>query len=689
MAETIDQLRGSFVEETRDLINELEDILLSAEIDSVDSETIDQIFRSIHTIKGSGGMLGFDKVLEITHDLEDIYDKVRGGGIDFTSDLKDISLETIDVLKTLLATNEKLDDQQKVGFANLCRKIELYGVNASPQDQTKKANHTKSKSESRNVSSYFIKVVPEETILDELGHPKYLIEELTLMGESIAFSSYSDKVSVNNFTKVNKKAEWIIFLSTVQPVESIENIFEWANKSFSLIIEKLTDGDLFLVDGFTDELKKRKDELFNISDTEIFSIAKDFSGKIEIKQTEQVQDTQVKTQKADNDSQSNGKIISSIRVSTDKIDQLMNLVSEMVTLQARLNLLSDEIGDERLTNVAEKYGSFSRQLRDNAFTISLVPFGVTITRYKRLVHDLSVQLDKKVDFTTEGEDTVLDKKIIEHLSDPIMHILRNCVDHGIEDVEVRKAAGKTGAGNIQMKIYHQSNNVIIKIIDDGKGIDPDVIRKIAIERGLLATDQNISDKDLLNMIFLPGFSSAKKISNVSGRGVGLDVVKRNIADIRGTIDIETEKGKGSTLIVKLPLTLSIIDGLQVHIDERNFIIPLIQVDKILALDQLKSESMLSQVVDIEGVQVPYFDLRADFDIGGEIPSRREMVVVSFENEQVALIVDGVVGENQTVLKPLGKHYKNQSFISGGTILGDGTVALVLDVNKIVTEFSKK
>ncbi|MDA3817905.1 MAG: chemotaxis protein CheA [Prolixibacteraceae bacterium] len=689
MAETIDQLRGSFVEETRDLINELEDILLSTEVDSVDSDTIDQIFRSVHTIKGSGGMLGFDKVLEVTHDLEDIYDKVRTGSIDFTSGLKDISLETIDVLKTLLATNENLDDEEKVRFANLCRKIELYDVNASPQDQSSSSEPQKSKKEPRAVSSYFIKVVPENAIPADLEHPKFLIEELTLMGESLAFSSYSDKVSVNNFSKVNKKSEWIVFLSTVQPLESIENVFEWANESFSLTIEELSDGDLFMADGFREELEKRKDELFKISETEIFDFVKEYSDKIQKHVAEEKQTSQVQTQKSDSDSNKNGKIISSIRVSTDKIDMLMNLVSEMVTLQARLNLLSDEIGDERLNNVAEKYGSFSRQLRDNAFTISLVPFGVTITRYKRLVHDLSLQLDKKVEFITEGEDTVLDKKIIEQLSDPIMHILRNCVDHGIEDTEERIASGKPEAGNIQMKIYHQSNNVIIKIIDDGKGIDYEVIRRIAIERGLLTPDQNISDKDILNLIFLPGFSSAKKISNVSGRGVGLDVVKRNIADIRGTIEINTEKNKGTTFVVKLPLTLSIIDGLQVHIDDRNFIIPLVQVDKILAFDKLKSESKLSQVIDIDGVQVPYFDLRADFNIGGKVPERREMVIVSFENEKVVLIVDSVVGENQTVLKPLGKHYKNQNFISGGTILGDGTVALVLDVNKIVTEFSKK
>jgi two-component system chemotaxis sensor kinase CheA len=354
-----------------------------------------------------------------------------------------------------------------------------------------------------------------------------------------------------------------------------------------------------------------------------------------------------------------------------------------------LNLIANESENEELIAVAEKYGSFSKQLRDNAFTISLVPFGVTITRYKRMVHDLCEQLDKKVEFITEGEDTVLDKKIIERLSDPIMLILRNSIDHGIENAEERRKANKNKTGNITMKIFHQSNNVIIKIIDDGKGIDLAKTREIGIKKGIISREQQLPENELLNLLFLPGFSSATTISNVSGRGVGLDVVKKNISEIRGTVDIQTEQGKGTTFTIKLPLTLSIIDGLQVKIEQRDFIIPLIQVDKILSLTDIIQETDLNQVMTIDGVPVPYFDLRADFEIGGEPPQRREIVLVSYENEKVALIVDYVVGENQTVLKPLGKHYKNQDFLSGGTILGDGSVALVLDINKIVTAFSKK
>lgn len=687
MADSIDQLRVSFVEETRDLINELEDVLLSLDVDSVDAESIDQIFRSVHTIKGSGGMLGFEKVLEVTHHLEDIFDKVRSGDMVFSMELKDISLETIDVLKDLLAKNEQMNDVEKVRFTNLCRKIELFDVDTDLNSVAVDADQT-TIFESHNLSmvTYLIKILPGINLQKELSHPKYLIKELSLLGKHLAFSKSGQKIGFNNFETANKSSQWIIFLATNEGQKVIEEIFEWVNKDMDVSIKKLIDGDLLAIDEAWSEIENKKSSVFDLSFDQLQELALKFQDKINVdKET----DSEKKNLEVGKDeSQVNGDIISSIRVSTDKVDQLMNLVSEMVTLQARLNLIASQKSDEQLKEVAEKYGVFSKQLRDNAFKISLVPFGVTITRYKRLVHDLSEQLGKQVNFITEGEDTVLDKKIIEHLSDPIMHILRNSVDHGIESTEEREELKKNKIGEIKMKIYHQSNNVIIKIIDDGRGIDRAQIRELGIKKQLITEDQNLTDNELLGLIFLPGFSSAKFISNISGRGVGLDVVKRNISDIRGAIEILTEKGKGTTFIIKLPLTLSIIDGLQVKIDERHFIIPLFQVDKILTLTNQVQESKLNQMMTIDGLQVPYFDLRADFNLGGEPPKRREIVVASFENERVAFIVDSVVGENQTVLKPLGKHYKNQDFISGGTILGDGSVALVLDVNKIVTEFSK-
>ncbi len=685
MADSIDQLRGSFVEETRDLINELEDILLSTEIDSVTAEVIDQIFRSIHTIKGSGGMLGFDKVLAVTHDLEDIYDRVRSKELSFSGELKDISLETIDVLKTLLATNEQLSGNDQVRFADLCRKIHLFDVGGiiSGEEVKEAAAATPV---SMQVVTYLIEFEPGTSLPAELTHPIYLFNELSLMGSYIAFSLKDKEFELNNLTHADRFASWKMILCTREDQASIEEVFAWAKVGSSFSVRELMKGDLLAVESAKADFEKLKEKIFKKTYSDLKEIADKYVDEVVV----EVEEDSTKKEKVADDSTSQVAVnsIKSIRVSTDKIDQLLNLVSEMVTLQARLNLIAGLSGDSELIAVAEKYGSFSKQLRDNAFTISLVPFGVTITRYKRMVHDLSEQLGKKVEFVTEGEDTVLDKKIIEQLSDPLMHILRNSVDHGIELPEDRLIAGKNETGTVTMKIYHQSNNVIIKIIDDGAGINIEEIRQIGIKKKLIKKEEELSDEEILALIFLPGFSSAKVVSNVSGRGVGLDVVKRNISDIRGSIKIDTELGKYSIFTIKLPLTLSIIDGLQVKIDQRDFIIPLSQVSKIYSLSNFEKESKLNQFMVLEGNQVPYFDLREDFGIGGVVPERQEIVLVGYEKEKVALIVDSVVGENQTVLKSLGSHYKRQNFLSGGTILGDGSVALVLDINKIVTEFSK-
>lgn len=685
MAESIDQLRVSFVEETRDLINELEDLLLSIESDAVSSETIDQIFRSIHTIKGSGGMLGFEKVLEVTHDLEDIYDKVRSGDLEFSTELKDISLETIDVLKNLLASDEQLNDNDKVKFVNLCRKIQLFDVNTSSKGVSDSYDSIVEETGSKTAKTYIIKINPAKNLPKELSHPKYLITELSQLGVCLAFAKSGDTVTVNAYDKVTKSASWVILLSTSYGLGTVEDVFEWVKDELGFNAGILKVGNLLALPDAYKEFEALGEEIFSKSDEELATIAEKYADQLVVEVELEQENIKVDDKKQNG----NGAAISSIRVSTDKIDQLMNLVSEMVTLQARLTLIASESDNPELHDVSEKYASFSKQLRDNAFTISLIPFGVSMTRYKRMVHDLSDQLNKKVDFITDGADTVLDKKIIETLSDPIMHILRNCVDHGIEYPEERKKTKKSESGTITMKIYHQSNNVIIKIIDDGKGIDLNEIRQIGIKRKIINADQSLSDSELYNLIFLPGFSSAKEVSNISGRGVGLDVVKRNITEIRGAIEVHSEKGAGTTFTIKLPLTLSIIDGLQVKVADKDLIIPLIQVDRIATLTNEIAESGLREVMTIDGAQLPYFDLRKDFEIEGEVPKRREIVIASHENEKVALIVDYVVGENQTVLKPLGKHFKKQDFISGGTILGDGSVALVLDVNKIVTEFSKK
>jgi two-component system chemotaxis sensor kinase CheA len=380
--------------------------------------------------------------------------------------------------------------------------------------------------------------------------------------------------------------------------------------------------------------------------------------------------------------------ISSIRVSSEKLDSLMNLVSELVTTQARLSLFAEQNNIAELTGISENVQKLSRQLRDTAFSIVLIPIEHMLTRFQRLVRDLSNDLKKDVIFITEGAETELDKTIIESLSDPLMHIIRNSLDHGIEETQERIKKGKPKQGKITLKAFYSGANVHIRITDDGAGIDPEQIREKAISKGIIPPDKKLSNKEILDLVFLPGFSTAKKVTDVSGRGVGMDVVKRKIADIRGEVEIESELGVGTTIVIKLPLTLSIIDGLLVKVEDIHYVLPLSAVDKIYAVERKDLYNKFNNIVVLEGKQVPYFSVRKEFELSESTQDIEQVIVVNFEDNHVGLIVDYVVGEYQAVLKPLGRHYKKQEMISGATILGDGSIALVLDINKIIKLFSK-
>jgi two-component system chemotaxis sensor kinase CheA len=305
------------------------------------------------------------------------------------------------------------------------------------------------------------------------------------------------------------------------------------------------------------------------------------------------------------------------------------------------------------------------------------------------VRDLSNELKKDVSFVIEGAETELDKTIIENLADPLMHILRNSMDHGIESPEARVKAGKPRQGKILLKAFYSGANVHIQVSDDGAGIDTEIIKSKAIAKGIISPDAILSRKEILDLIFIPGFSTADKITDLSGRGVGMDVVRRKISDIRGEVEVESEVGHGTTLTIKLPLTLSIIDGLLVKICNTHYIIPLAVVDKIYAVEHRKLMKAFNNVLILDGEQIPFFNLRQEFNEPESDALMEEIVVVRFEDKQVGIAVDTVLGEYQAVLKPLGKHYKRQEIISGATILGDGTIALVLDPNKTIKLFANQ
>ena len=372
---------------------------------------------------------------------------------------------------------------------------------------------------------------------------------------------------------------------------------------------------------------------------------------------------------------------SSIRVPAQKLDFLVDLVGELVTAQARLTQFASEQNDARLQAISEEIERLSDELRDNTLGIRMLPIGSTFSRFKRLVRDLSQELGKRIVLETRGEDTELDKTVIERLNDPLVHLLRNSIDHGIEGPEERVAQGKSPEGRIELSAEHSGGEVLIRIIDDGAGINPERIRAKAVEKGIIAADTLMSDKDALMLIFAPGFSTADKVTSVSGRGVGMDVVKRNIDALRGRVSLESVPGQGTTISVRIPLTLAIIDGLQVQVEDSYFIMPLSAVEECVEL--IRKDRNRADLINLRGQMVPYVSLRAGFEIPGQTPEIEQVVVCNSQGRRVGIVVDRVIGEHQTVIKSLGKVYQDVRGISGATIKGDGSMALILDIAALV------
>jgi len=375
---------------------------------------------------------------------------------------------------------------------------------------------------------------------------------------------------------------------------------------------------------------------------------------------------------------------SSIRVPSEKLDTLVNLVGELVTVQARLTQTAAFRNDPHLTLIAEEVERLTSELRDSTLNIRMMPFGSTFGKFKRLVRDLSDALGKEVEMITEGASTELDKTVIERLNDPLVHIIRNSIDHGIESPEVREAHGKPRQGTVRRMAEHSGDCGFITIQDDGAGLDKDAIRAKAIERRLISETAELSEKELFGLIFAPGFSTAKKITGVSGRGVGMDVVKQAIEALRGAIEISSRKGHGTTITIRLPLTLAIIESLLVKIGNDRYVLPLSFVEECVVLTGRDIEAAHGKdLANVRGHMVPYVPLRKRFELKGDAPDIQQVVITSIGGERVGLLVDTVIGEHQTVIKSLGKVYHNVHGISGATILGDGTVALILDIPQLV------
>ncbi|MFP4526227.1 MAG: chemotaxis protein CheA [Bacteroidales bacterium] len=674
----MDKFREKFVEEAIENIAELEKALLALEQkEGSEEELVERVFRSMHTLKGGASMFGFQKISDFTHHLENIYDKVREGKLKVTKGLLDITLQSVDHLKLLIEENEELNREAEANHKNLL--VQVMKILEEKEDKGSVTNQEPASSDSQQ-KTYYVYFQPNKDIFDNGTNPLFLLDELSTLGDLKALPCLSEVPDLENIDPLKCYTHWEIIIATADSEEAIHDVFIFVEDQAKIDIYELSEQNLLKNPRFISEIEKLSDLKKDIGVDAIKSITNSIQGAKEDLE-EQTRGKDAKTV--------NGKdySISSIRVASEKIDHMMNLVSELVTTQARLSLKAEHSDDGELTTIAENVQKLTRQLRDNAFDIALVPVETMLTRFQRLVRDLAGSMNKKVNLVAEGTDTELDKNIIETLTDPLLHIIRNSIDHGIETPEERKRKGKPEEGKILLKAYYSGAKVHIQIHDDGQGIDIEKVKNKAIQKNIIEKNQELSRRELFDLIFKSGFSTSENVTDVSGRGVGMDVVRRKLSEIRGEVEIDSELDAGTTLTVKLPLTLSIIDGLLVRIDNDKYIVPLSAVDKIYAAQHSDVVDTFNNLITLDGEQVPFFYLRKEFGMPEAESDMEEIVVVRYEDIRIGLVVDAVVGEYQAVLKSLGKMYKKQDIISGATILGDGTVALVFDTNKMIDQFA--
>jgi two-component system chemotaxis sensor kinase CheA len=672
----MDNFRKKFIEEAQDLTGELENALLRLDPEHDDMPLIEHIFRIMHTLKGNSAMFGFSLIDKYTHQLETIYDLIRNGKRKLTTDLMDLTLASVDHIRNLLDEEGSQRPAVQEMHEKLLNKIgEIVSGNPPVSNGRVIA---KKKETVKGYRTYYVRFQPKADMLSNGTNPLFLVEDFKGIGEYLAFPDLSRLPALKDIDPEKCYVDWEIVVATEESQEKILEIFIFAEDNCTIEIEKIGDSNLLASKDFCRKLSDISAKGKGIG---IVQIKEMILSAAPVKKADNTETKNI------NEVTSKLKSISSIRVSSEKLDELINLVSELVTTQAGLSLVAEKINNKELHVLAEDVEKLTRRLRDSTFEIRLIPIENMITRFHRLVRELSHDLKKDITFVTEGTDIELDKNMIEGLIDPIMHIIRNSCDHAIESSAERIRAGKNSQGTIHFKAFHSGSNVYIQITDDGRGIEPDVVRKKAVEKGLISPDAILSRKEILDLLFVPGFSTSQNITNISGRGVGMDVVKRKIADLRGEVTIETEKGKGTSIILKLPLTLSIIDGLLVSIDNSYFVIPLSSINKCYEFRHENLLNAVNNLIFVSDSHVPFIYLRSEFNIETEPPRLEQVVLIEHGEGRIGLAVDRVIGEYQAVLKSLGSMYRKQDIISGATILGDGTVALVLDPNKIIKQFS--
>jgi two-component system chemotaxis sensor kinase CheA len=699
----MDQALQTFFAESRELLQQMEDLLLQLESAPDDQEAINAMFRAAHTIKGSAGMFGLDKIVSFTHTVENMLDKVRDGHLHFNSDLVAELLLCRDHMEMLvdhaIAGGGELDaDQQHHGDVLTAKLIELMGGNHDDEHAKSVAQmpaHREARLESSGGSevssdTWHLSLRFGKDVLRNGMDPLSFIRYLTTLGEIVSLHTILDAMpDADSMDPESCYLGFEIALKSDADKKTIEDVFEFVRddclvhilpprskiREYLELIRTLPEEDELLGGILVKIGAITQKELDEGLASQWFKDAP--LGEILVEQQtvqRPVVDAALDKQKQVKESRvQEGRFI---RVQADKLDDLINMVGELVIAGASANLMAQRTKDSSLQEATSTVSRLVEEIRDGALKLRMVEIGETFNRFQRVVRDTSKELGKDIVLEINGADTELDKTVVEKIGDPLMHLVRNSMDHGIESTELRAQNGKPTKGTLRLNAFHDSGSIVIEVGDDGGGLNRERILNKAIERGLVADGQTLSDREVFNLIFEPGFSTASQVTNLSGRGVGMDV--------------DSVEGQGTTVRIRLPLTLAIIDGFLVGVGGAAYIVPL---DMVLECVDLTGEAQQASrdhnYINLRGEVLPFVRLRDQFEVGGKPARRENVVVVRYGGQKAGLVVDELLGEYQTVIKPLGKVFSGTRGIGGFTILGSGEVALILDVPSLIQRAAKK
>ncbi|QBH03201.1 chemotaxis protein CheA [Xanthomonas oryzae] len=653
----MNQLMQTFLAESRDLLEDMERHLLEAERGESSPDAVNAIFRAAHTIKGSGGLFDLPQLVGFTHVVESVLDLVRDEALTLSSDLIGLLLVCCDHIHALVETAADPSHADPAALAAeaepLLAQLQTYLQGCACGVTATAIQHSTPEKQ----SGYWR--ITLKLFADALrfgNSPLKLIRNLRGLGS--VESIHTDISQLPAFDDLDPEANYLgfqILLRSDADRAAIEDVFEFVREDCDL--------DIVAVPAPTDGVALAARTALAAGAAALAAVPA------------------VPPARAAADAGARNTDARSIRVDADKLDRMIDLVGELIIAVSSTSANAQRTGDAQLLESASILAGLVEDVRESALQLRMVKIGGTFSRFQRVVHDVARELGKDIALVVAGEDTELDKSVVEKIGDPLTHLVRNAMDHGIEPADVRVARGKPARGTVGLNAYHDSGSIVIQITDDGGGLNRDRILAKALERGLIEPGRQLSDRDVFAMIFEPGFSTAEKVTNLSGRGVGMDVVKRNITALRGTVEIDSTAGVGTTISVRLPLTLAIINGFQVGVGKSVFVVPLDVVEECVEF----TPDYASDYIDLRGSVLPYVRLRELFALGGKTPPRESIVVIRQGAQRFGLVVDTLLGEWQTVIKPLSKVFAQVKGISGSSILGSGDVALILDVPSLIQQ----